>query len=71
MKEQWFTNDAMGDTKMFILFKRFDDERLRQWNSLLGNLDSSWPLQEVNYCPDSLKDYFTDEGVHRRNVWKE
>ena len=29
---------------VFILFKRFDGQRLRQWNSLLGNLDSSWPL---------------------------
>ena len=26
---------------------------------------------QVNYCSDSVKHYFTDEGVDRRNVWKE
>ena len=29
---------------VFILFKRFNDQRLRQWNSILRNLNSSWPL---------------------------
>ena len=66
----------MGDTNcdVFILFKRFDDQCLRQLNSLLWDLNSSWPLQltsaEVNYCSDPIEDYVTDEGVDRRNVWK-
>ena len=58
----------MGDTKMFLFFSNISttvqvdtNETSQRW------LTSA----EVNYCPDSLKDYFTDEGVDRRNVWKE
>ena len=47
--------------RCFIRFKRFDNTRLRQWNSVLRNLNSSWPLKrsttEVSYCSDSSKHY--------------
>ena len=35
--------------RCFILFKRFDDQRLRQWNSLLWDLNSSWPLNDLSH----------------------
>ena len=28
-------------------------------------------IAEVNYCSDSIKHYFTDDGVDPRNVWNE
>ena len=29
---------------------------------------SQMSVAEVNYCSDSMKDYFTDERVDRRNI---
>ena len=62
---------------VFILFKRFDDQRLRQRNSILWNLDSSWPLQGTSSaekhhllpCRGKLLSRFHKIEFHWRRRW--
>ena len=75
----------MGDTKMFLFFSNvstinaFVSEIVFYgiWTVVdlcMGVSDVSLQRMfpaEVNYCPDSIKYYFADEDVDRRNVWKE
>ena len=68
--------------RCFFLFKRFDDQRLCQWNSTLRNLNGCWPsahrdgLASSSSCI-SLVVYFTFQSyssvllrvlAHRRSV---
>ena len=58
----------MGDTKMFLFFSNVSTINAFVSEIVFYGMRT---VAEVNYCSHSIKDYFTDEGVDRRNVWKE
>ena len=58
----------MGDTKMFLFFSNVSTINAFVSETVFYGMGT---VAEVNYCSYSIKDYFTDEGVDRRNVWKE
>ena len=59
----------MGDTKMVLFFPNVST--INAFVSEIVFYGMGTVVTEVNYCSHSIKDYFTDEGVDRRNVWKE